>query len=54
MSHIEKHLINDYIYEKPSRDNVEKRFARNYCVQRFFDNFTMEEIRKRVLLNHFD
>lgn len=52
--HIEKHFINDYIYEKPSRDNVEKRFARNYCVQRFFDIFTIEEIKKRVLLNHFD
>ena len=39
--------------EKPEKDNIIKRFARNYCVETYFNENTLEDIIKKVNIKEF-
>jgi hypothetical protein len=39
--------------EKPEKDNIIKRFARNYCVETYFNENTLEDIIKQVNIKEF-
>jgi hypothetical protein len=39
--------------EKVNIEGVEKRYARNYCVQRYFDEISIEEIVNLIKPEHF-
>jgi hypothetical protein len=50
--------INDYFADflsndKPNIELLQKRFARNYCVQWFFNNNDINSILAMVNINHF-
>lgn len=51
--------INNYfedalIKDKPNRENIEKRYARNYCVCRFFEQIDLEAFIKEIKINEFE
>lgn len=40
--------------EKPNKENIEKRFARNYCVQKYFDGVDINEVTSTIKINEFE
>ncbi len=54
----EKHINNVYhnalSSEKPNLDNIIKRFARNYCVERYFEKNALDIILSQVNINEFN
>ena len=49
----ENMFVKVLLSEKPNKENVEKRYARNYCVQKYFDKLPLEEIIKSINLQDF-
>lgn len=49
-----EHFMDKLSDEKPNKENIEKRYARNYCVQVFFQQRSLEAINESVLVKHFD
>jgi hypothetical protein len=39
--------------EKPKKEDIEKRFARDYCVMRFFDSLNLEEFISKIQISDF-
>jgi hypothetical protein len=46
----------DFVYgkEKPNKENLEKKYARNYCVQKLFDNINIDEFIKTIKIEEFE
>jgi hypothetical protein len=40
--------------EKPNNENLEKRYARNYCIQKLFDTINLEEFIKTIKIEEFE
>jgi len=40
--------------EKPNKDNIGKRFARNYCVQKYFDGIDIKEVISSIDIKEFE
>lgn len=53
-SHINSYFAFALKEEKPNRETLEKRFARNYCVKLYFDQIDIEELIKSITLNEFE
>ena len=51
--HISSYFANAIGNEKPNREYFEKRFARNYCVQKMFDTLDLELFISGITINEF-
>ena len=40
--------------EKPNNENLEKRYARNYCVQKLFETINIDEFIKTIKIEEFE
>lgn len=53
-NHINSYFAMALKEEKPNRQTLEKRYARNYCVKLYFDQIDIEELIKTITINEFD
>lgn len=51
--HINNVFYNALPSEKPNKENIIKRYARNYCVERYFSENTLENIILKVNIKDF-
>ena len=52
--HIVSYYENALKNEKPDKENLEKRFARNYCVQVFFDTLDIGKLIETIKIEEFE
>jgi hypothetical protein len=53
MNHINSYFGNALNSEKPNKEYIEKRFARNYCVQLYFDDINIDDLIPTININEF-
>jgi hypothetical protein len=51
--HIKDYFDDAFKKEKVNVENIEKRYARNYCVQVFFDNLDIEKLISTITIQEF-
>jgi hypothetical protein len=51
--HINSYFANAIGDEKPNKEDIEKRFSRNYCVQVYFDTLNLEELLSQITIAEF-
>jgi hypothetical protein len=40
--------------DKPNKESIEKRYARNYCVQIFFESLNLEDFISKIQISEFE
>jgi len=51
--HINDFFDNVAVNERPTPEILQKRYSRNYCVQKHFDTNSLETILSKLSINHF-
>jgi len=52
--HINSYFANALKEEKPNKDYLEKRFARNYCVKLYFDEIDLDNLISSISIKEFE
>ena len=52
--YVDNHFVDIMSKQKPNKELIEKRFARNYCIQVMFTKFKLEEILEKIEIKHFE
>jgi hypothetical protein len=52
--YIANHYDNFFSRQKVDKDKIQKRFARNFCVQNLFENNTLNDLISVVKITHFE
>lgn len=52
--HIKDYFDDAFKKEKVNVENIEKRYARNYCVQVFFNNLDIEKLISTITIQEFE
>jgi hypothetical protein len=52
--HINSYFADVLIKERPNKKQMENRYARNYCVCKFFENLNLEEFISKIEISEFE
>jgi polyhydroxyalkanoate synthesis regulator phasin len=52
--HINSYFADVFIKERPDKKELENRYARNYCVCKFFDTLNLEEFLSKIEISEFE
>jgi hypothetical protein len=52
--HINSYFADVLLKERPDKKQLENRYARNYCVCKFFDSINLEEFLSKIEISEFE